>query len=121
VHYRRLLWFTIMVFIGAVLGVFYGWVINPVRYVDTAPVSLRQDYKADYALMAAEIYTQENSLPLATVRLERLGASSALRAVQEAILVGQQLGYSQRDMELLAKLSEALSVSKTPTVGAPTP
>lgn len=109
-----------MILIGAVFGIVYGWLINPVRYVDTDPNSLRQDYKADYVLMVAEIYADEQSIPLAYVRLEQLGASTPLRAVQEAIVVGQQLGYSPSDMQLLGSLSEAMSsmqpVAETETV-----
>jgi len=117
----RFFWFMIAVLLGAAGGVFYGWIINPVRYVDTAPNSLRQDFKADYALMVAETYEHEDSLPLAVVRLERLGASSPLRAVQEAIVVGEQLGYSTRDMDLLAHLVEALTPVPTPLQGTAAP
>lgn len=110
-----------MVLLGAVAGMFYGWVVNPIRYVDTAPDSLRQDFKADYVLMTAEIFAREGSLPLAVIRLERLGFSSPLRAVQEAILAGQQLGYPPRDMELLGRLAEALTPSPSPTAGTAAP
>ncbi|MRR32077.1 hypothetical protein EG834_17505 [bacterium] len=129
---NRFVWFTIMILLGAVGGMYYGWVMNPVRYVDTAPESLRQDYKADYALMVAEVYSREGSLPLAQIRLERLGSANPLRAVQEAILVGQRLGYSPQDMDMLAALAEALSgltastntppaVSETPSAVNTTP
>lgn len=122
---NRFVWFTIMILLGAVGGMYYGWVMNPVRYVDTAPESLRQDYKADYALMVAEVYSREGSLPLAQIRLERLGSANPLRAVQEAILVGQRLGYSPQDMDMLAALAEALSgltaSTNTPPVVSETP
>ena len=35
---------------------FYGWVVNPVEYIDIAPESPRVDYKTDYVLMTAEAY-----------------------------------------------------------------
>ncbi len=48
--------FLIAVILGAAAGLFYGWVVNPVEYVDIAPESLRVDYKTDYVLMVAESY-----------------------------------------------------------------
>jgi hypothetical protein len=47
----RWLTFLLAIAIGAAAGLYYGWVINPIRYIDAAPDSLRSDYKADYVLM----------------------------------------------------------------------
>jgi hypothetical protein len=35
-------------------GLLYGWMVNPVRYVNTTPDTLRADYQLDYVLMVAE-------------------------------------------------------------------
>lgn len=113
---KRYLWFGISILIGLVLGVIYGWLINPVQYVDTPPSNLRADYKADYALMVAEIYATDRDLTLASYRLTRLGDETPLRSVQQAIITAQQLGYSEQDTGLLAKLAEALQ-ALTPAPG----
>ncbi len=42
---KRYLWFMVSILVGLALGVIYGWVINPVQYVDTPPSNLRADYK----------------------------------------------------------------------------
>jgi len=113
---KRYLWFAVSILVGLALGVVYGWVINPVQYVDTPPSNLRADYKADYTLMVAEIYAADNDLTLASYRLTRLGDLTPLRSVQQAIITGQQLDYSEHDISLLAKLAETLQ-ALTPTAG----
>lgn len=104
----RFFWFLVSIFIGASLGLLYGWMINPVRYVDTLPDTLRADYKADYVLMVAEVYQAEGNIDLAANRLLLLGVDPPLRTVQRAILSAQDLGYSTHDIELLGRLSVAL-------------
>ena len=47
----RWILFIFAILVGAGLGLLYGWVINPVDYVDTTPDTLRIDYKTDYVLM----------------------------------------------------------------------
>jgi hypothetical protein len=69
--------FIVMIAIGVGIGLLYGWVIEPVRYVDTAPDSLRLDYKTDYVLMVAEAYQVEHDLNLAVQRLSLLGGAPA--------------------------------------------
>lgn len=108
VRFKRFFWFLLSIFLGAGMGVFYGWVVNPVRYVDTTPDQLRADYQADYVLMVAEIYQLEKDPALAGRQLALLGDPQPVRTVQKAILTASQLGYSQADMELLGRLSSAL-------------
>ena len=61
---RRVRWlaFLVAIGIGLGLGLYYGWVVSPVAYVDTAPNTLRPDYKADYVLMVAEAYQADGVL-----------------------------------------------------------
>lgn len=105
---NRLVWFFISILVGAGIALVYGWMINPVTYVNTTPDNLRKDYKADYVLMVAEIFQTEQNLPMATRRLELLDSDSPMRQVQRAILTAQELGYSSRDLETMGKLSAAL-------------
>ena len=80
--------------LGAAAGIFYGWVINPVKFVDTTPASLRADYRTDYVLMVAEAYHANPDEALARQRLAILGTESAasisLAAVQEAQRAGSE-------------------------------
>ena len=98
--------FLIVIALGAAGGMLYGWVLNPVEYVDTAPDSLRFDYKADYVLMVAEAYQVENSLGLAARRLALLGAESPYEIAKQSLQDATQIGYPAADLDLMQKLVE---------------
>lgn len=111
----RFLAFLLAIFVGLLAGVYYGWVASPVRYVDTTPDTLRYDYKADYVLMTAEIYRQEDDVGLAARRLALLGDDRPpVRHVQDALETARKLGYSDPDIALLGKLSLAMEVWSPP-------
>ncbi|MDZ4158157.1 MAG: hypothetical protein U1B80_00055 [Anaerolineaceae bacterium] len=104
----RWIWFLLSIALGVAGGLMYGWLVNPVQYVNTTPDSLRDDYKADYALMVAEIYEAEQNIELAESRMLLLSDDQGVRIVRRAILTAQELNYSSRDLELLGRLSVAL-------------
>ncbi len=107
----RFLGFLLAIFIGILAGIYYGWVANPVRYTNTTPDTLRYDYQADYVLMVAEIYQQEDNISLAAHRLALLGSDQTpMRHVQEAIETARKLNYSGQDIDTLGKLSLAIEV-----------
>jgi hypothetical protein len=114
---KRLIWFFIMITLGLAGGLAYGWVINPVKYVNTSPSTLRSDYKADYVLMTAEIYHSDHDLNGATQRLSLLGSQGAVQTVNEAIINAQKIGYLKGDLEMMISLSQALQ-SPTPAATA---
>lgn len=112
----RFIWFMIMLGIGAALGLYYTWVINPVEFVDAALPHLRQDYKADYVLMVAEVYAEDHVLYQAMIRLDMLMEDSVDEAVDHAIQTAQNFGYSELDMDKLYALQSAISGGEaTPT------
>jgi hypothetical protein len=118
VRLKRLIWFLIAIAAGAALGLLYGWVVNPVKYINTPLYSLKADYKADYVLMVAEIYHQDNDLNAAVERLQKLETDPPVRVVQRAVITAQDLGYTQNDIELLGRLLQMLqTVTPQPTVG----
>jgi hypothetical protein len=104
----RRFWFFVMILFGLALGLLYGWVLNPVKYVDTSPDSLRSDYKADYILMVAEAYRAEGDPALAARRLAFLGATPPLEMVQQAVVYGGAAKYPPSDVDLLIRLAQAL-------------
>jgi hypothetical protein len=108
VRSKRFLFFGLVIFCGALAGMIYGWVINPVEYVNARPESLRDDYKADYVLMVAEIYGKEGDIALAANQLALLGEDSISIYVDDAIITGEKLQYSHQDMAQLARLYQAL-------------
>ncbi len=104
----RWILFFLSVAIGIAAGLYYGWVINPVHYVDTTPDTLRADYKADYVLMTAEAYQKDGDLSAAARRLAVLGDASPQESVSKATLFAAKAGYGQTDLSLMQKLGEAL-------------
>jgi hypothetical protein len=104
----RWLGFLLAILVGAAAGMFYGWWINPVKYVDTTPSSLRIDYKSDYVLMVAEAYSVEGDPTQAVRRLALLGGQAPLDMVREAILFAEKQGYTDTDTALMRSLAAAL-------------
>ncbi len=100
--------FFIAIGIGIAVGLIYGWLINPVEYVNTAPDSLRKDYRTDYVLMVAEAYHSENSLNVAARRLAMLGDQSPVDIVTQAIAYAKQIGYNESDIQLMQNLADKL-------------
>jgi hypothetical protein len=105
---RRWIWFIIVVVLGIGGGLLYGWVINPVKYIDTTPAKLRSDYQTDYILMVAEAYQAEGDLDLAARRLAVLGDSPPAEIVRQAMIIAAQIQYADPDQELLSQLASEL-------------
>jgi hypothetical protein len=112
--------FLIAVAVGVVAGLFYGWVVNPVEYVDISPQSLRVDYKSDMVLMVAESYQVNHDLGLAVRHLALLGSSAPTTIVANALDYGLTHGYAAQDLSLIQSLGEALS-TWDPNQEIPTP
>jgi hypothetical protein len=114
---NRVFWFSLSIVIGVVAGLVFGWVAVPHRFAESAPNTLRSDYKADYVLMVAEVYQKDKDLTLAISRLALLGNDLPVRTVQQAIITASELGYTRQDLQLLGKLSQALGSPKaSPTL-----
>lgn len=110
--------FFLVFAVGLVLGLVYGWVVNPVQYVDTTPDTLRVDYRSDYALMVAEVYHAERDLAAAARRLALLGDTPPAEIARQAMIFGSQAPYGEADMQLLARLTSDLQ-NWNPLQGAP--
>jgi hypothetical protein len=109
-----------MIAIGVTGGLAYGWVINPVNYVDTAPQSLRADYKADYVLMVAKIYRSDQNLPAAKQRLAFLSSAPPQQITSESIIAAQGIGYADEDLEVMGQLMQAIQAASS-AAGTETP
>ena len=104
----RWLRFLIAILVGLAIGLAYGWLISPVRYIDTSPSTLRIDYKTDYVLMVSETYQSEKDLEQAIRRLGQLGATSPAALVAQTIQFAQKAGYSEADIARMQALMSAL-------------
>ena len=86
--------------------------------------SLRSDYRTDYVLMVAEVYDTEKDLNWVRQSLQLLGDEPPVRLAQIAVVRAGELVYERRDLELLARLAQALlttvpAASATPQEKAP--
>jgi hypothetical protein len=106
--------------IGLAAGMIYGWILNPVEYVDTTPGSLREDYRTDYILMVAESYRGDGDLDLARVRLAALGPEPPADLVLTAIEFGVENQVPRLELETLNGLAVALrAASPTAEITSP--
>ena len=112
--------FVLVILVGVAAGLFYGWVINPVNYVDTTPDSLRIDYQSDYVLMVAESYSAEGDLAMSVRRLALLGTTAPVDTVQQAIIFAEGQGYTDADVVLMQALYLDLQ-SWNPSLELPAP
>lgn len=111
--------FLIMIGIGCAIGLVYGWFINPVEYVNTAPNSLRSDYKTDYILMVAEAYRVEQNLELAVHRLAQIGEIPPTELVSQAMATAVEYQYDPSDLVLMQALADGLRTWQPAAAGAP--
>jgi hypothetical protein len=116
----RWLAFFISIALGAAAGMLYGWVLSPVEYVDTAPNSLRIDYKTDYVLMVAEAYSLDQDVSLAARRVAALGDIAPSEHLDEALAFAVQNNYPQADLLLMRNLAEVLD-TWNPNLDIPSP
>jgi hypothetical protein len=102
-------------------GLAYAWIISPPNLTDTAPVTLRSDFKDQFRVAIAASYAATGNLPRAQARLELLGSDDLTNTLnaqaQREIANGQ---FKQADQ--LAALAVALDsggaspVQNTPTI-----
>jgi len=110
-------WFPLVagLVLGLAAGLFYAWRVNPVEYTDTAPSSLRADFKASYLSLIASAYSSTSDLARARARLEVFAdpdPATSLAALAQQLLAA---GVPTTEAGALAALAEALG-SRTPTL-----
>jgi hypothetical protein len=101
---------VVAVIAGIALGIVYGWVIDPVEYVDATPDILRADYRADYVLMVAEAYQADQDSNQAARRLAILGSEPPARIVNSAIDYARAQDFTPDEITLLEGLLTAMQL-----------
>ncbi len=92
-----------------VSGLVYGWLIDPVEYVDTQPNSLRIDYQTDVVLMVASIYAQEHDTEAAIERLVLLEKEDIGSLLADSLGYAEKMHFSIQDIDNIKLLNEAIS------------
>ena len=100
--------------LGLVVGLFYSWVVSPVKYVDAPPYALRADFKNNYRVLVAAAYLYSNDLVRAEDRLAQLRdddpAQSLAMQAQQALAAGRP----EAEVRALGLLAIALGEGFTP-------
>ncbi len=111
--------------VGIGLGLYLGWVVSPVQYVDTAPNTLQRAFKDDYILMIATAYAGDGDVAAARAQLDSLGLGNAPVAVSAAEQRLAAAGLPETDQRHLSTLARALDTQAGPaatsTAAPPTP
>jgi hypothetical protein len=107
--------------LGAAIGLFYSWVISPVKYVDAPPYALRADFKDDYRALVAAAYVYSGDLLRAEDRLAQLkddGTAQKLAEQAQRALAG---GHPDEEVQALGALVLALGNEITPIASSMAP
>jgi hypothetical protein len=106
---KRQIGFVIAILVGLFAGLVIGWLVNPLPVRNSTLDSLRGDYQADYVLMVAEKFSTDQDALTADALLRKIAPSNPAASIKQALILGQQLGYSEREMQLISLLEAALS------------
>lgn len=101
--------FLLGLLLGIAAGLIYGWLFQPVEYVNTTPESLREDFQVDFVLMLAEAYPGQGDLDWVSQHLALLGPTQADELVQWAEGYARQHNYGAVDIRRIDQLGSALS------------
>ena len=96
------------VVLGIILGILFAWVISPVKYVDTAPESLKDEFKDQYRVLIASAYAANGDLVRAKARLELLDEADIYLVVAEQAQQMLAEGGSVEEAQALGRLALAL-------------
>ncbi len=112
---KRQIGFMIAILVGLFAGLIIGWLLikTPVR--NASLDSLRGDYQADYVLMVAEKFAADQDVLTATALLRDISPSDPAASIKQALILGQQLGYSQRELQLITLLETAMGAPSSYT------
>ncbi len=101
--------------LGVALGLAYSWLIQPIRYVDTPPASLRSDFKDQYRALIAAAYMSTGDLERAKARLDLLKDANASEALSIQAQLSQAAGRPDYEVQALNLLASALSHGPVPS------
>jgi hypothetical protein len=113
---RLLLSLLIGLVVGAGIGLYFGWVVSPVQYVQSPMADLSRRYKDEYTVMVATAYQVDGDLNEAIRRLQPLGVSNIpvyVREVTERYISESGTG-KEADIRNLVVLSRALGYYTPP-------
>ncbi len=114
---KRQIGFMIAILVGLFAGLVIGWLLIKTPIRNASLDSLRGDYQADYVLMVAEKFAVDQDVLTATALLRDISPSDPAASIKQALILGQQLGYSERELQLITLLETAMGIP--PSTAAP--
>ena len=106
----------LLAFIGLVggtsLGLWYGWMVDPVEYTDTDIAYLHPLYKEDLILMVSKAYALDGDLDTARARLALLALPAPAESVADLAERQIALGAPPPQVRVLAELADALGARR---------
>ena len=103
--------------LGLAAGLFYGWRIAPVEYINTTPDTLAQNYKNEYTLMVAEAYQSHTDLDLSARQLALLDSAHPAEIIQTCLETNT---YTDSEAILINALLDEIETWQ-PALGESTP
>jgi len=94
--------------LGALIGLYFGWVQFPVEYVDSPMSDLDRTYTDEYTVMVAAGYQFDSDGLGAVERLRRLGVDNVPEYVQSTTERFITNSRELSDIRLLVNLSNGL-------------
>ena len=95
---------------GAVVGLVLGWVVWPVKFVDTSIADLAPEQKDEYCLLVASAYVTDGDLEKAQARLARLEVPNVNQSISALIDRCILEGRDEADIQALAALANGLGI-----------
>lgn len=114
---RRLI-FTVVLLFSLAAGLLFGWLALPALRPASALANLREDYRADYVLMVAEVFSADGDIQAAAERLSEVDAGSPTTAALLAAAYSRQAGYPETDQAILMDLARAMQAYQPVTLDA---
>ncbi|MFZ6026797.1 MAG: hypothetical protein ACOYYS_03695 [Chloroflexota bacterium] len=100
--------------LGVIVGLVYGWAIEPLQYSDTDPGALRADFKDHYRVLIARAFLSNQDIGRAVGRLKLLNDVDSVVALtlqaQRAIAESRP----EKEVQALTYLMLALSQGEAP-------
>lgn len=107
----------VALFFGLVAGIVYGWVINPIEWIDAGTQHLRADLQEDYVRMVVDSYSLNDNQDLAIARLEDLGLERTAELL--AAIVNNPINQDlEKAQQLSALASRGVGSGQAPNEGA---
>ena len=97
---------------GIGLGLWYGWVVDPVEYKGTDIAYLAGIYRDEYILMVSEAYALDGNLGAARARMALLSLPDPANAVADAAEAAMARGVPRMDVQALARLATAMGAQR---------